>query len=307
MAFAKAKEVKEAQPFSKYLGAVVASLVAVNPTAEELAKITGRDIKVSDYVSDVEVVDLNNNKKQGKQNAITLWFSIPNPKKGEGEPEFIFINHRIYLSNSCRIGSQSGKIQVIDKWGRTAWATKSEYDSKSIPMYKTGPAQISPSYRAALVGEEDLVTAMKAFLGMNNPSERIGDNTYRPLSESELEERADEFACYIEPDDIKAIMSGNVKCIKSALEGCNPVKLILGVKHGENGDYQAVYHTIYKSNFNKLSKVEDEIKEANSQTTEYFVDEHIPNGLVEYSVSPTKMTKNKGSEDMEKPVDDLPF
>lgn len=307
MAFAKSQEVKEATPFSKYLGAVIAHLELVNPTKEELKKLTGRDIDVKDYVSDTKVVDLDNKEKDGKQNAITFWFSVPNPKFGnEGENEKLFISHRIYLSNSCRIGSQSGKIQVIDKWGRTAWVTKSEYDAKSIPMYKTGPASISNTYRAALQGEEDLITAMKAFLGMNNPSERVGDNQYRSLTEDELESRATEFACYIEPEDIKSIMSGSVKCIKSALEGCNDVKLILGIKHGDNGDYQAVYHTIYKKNYSNLSKIEDEIKESQTQT-EFFYDGHIPNGLVEYVVSPTKMTKNKGSEDLEKPADDLPF
>lgn len=308
MAFAKAKEVKDSQPFSKYLGAVVAHLVGINPTKEEIEKITGRKPENDPvYVTECEVVDVKGTKKQGNQNSLSLWFSVPNPapKAEDGSDATIFISTRIFLQNSARIGSQSGKIQIVDKYGRFAWATPSEYESKSIPQYASGPANISPDYRAAMVGEEQLITFIKSVLGMSNPAERNADGTYRQLTEEELANRSDEFACSFEPQEIINVVKGNVKVIKDACEGGNDVKLILGVRHADKGDYQAVYGTIYKKNYNSLDKIEKEINENPPQNTEYFVDGHIPNGLVEYVVSPTKVTSSNRIEQKEN--DDLPF
>jgi len=61
------------------------------------------------------------------------------------------------LTKDYRVGQTSGKCQIIDKFGRTAWATKEEVQSKailvsikligisiSIPLFSLAPGAVLP-------------------------------------------------------------------------------------------------------------------------------------------------------------------
>ena len=316
MAFAKRQEVKDAPTFDKYIGVALCHLEAVNPTAEELSKILGRESTVSEATSKVEVNAIDGTKKEGKQVMLSFWFSFQN-----GD-EKVFINHKVYLKSGVRFKTDKSKIQIVDGYGRFAWATIDEYKGNVIPMYtdkNTGqlkPANICKKYRAALDGEEELITAIIALLGLNKPSKKVGD-TFVSLTDEELEQRADEFACGFEAEDIRKILEGNVKPIRDAINERNEVKVILGVSHKESGDWQDTYKYIYKKNYNLISKVEADIKDSIAKgysVSEFLVDDHIPLEPIKYEVKATNLNSSKATASarpaasVEPPKsDDLPF
>lgn len=314
MAFAKVQEVANAAYFPKWIGAAVAKLIAINPTKEELSKLTGRVFdKEFNYVSDVDVVDIDNNVKKGKQNMLTVWFEVDNQTAAAEEDKKVYVPMKIFLSNSANVKKDGSKLQIVDKWGRFAWCTPEEFKANAIPVYSNGPASISKDYRAALRGEEELIGFIKAALGIRATSERQEDGNYREFTEEELNERKSEFGCYFEPTEIVSLIKGDVKYLKTILEGCNDVKIILGIQHGDNADYQTVYRDVFKKNYTNLGKIEDVINEAKAKgymkSEEYFVDAHIPNGIVKYEVKPTDMTAKGGSEVNlgKEAASDLPF
>lgn len=299
MAFANAKKVEEAKAFDKYLGAITAHLEAVNPSQEELNKIIGNNVSAKTYTTEVDVVDVEGNKKKGFQNAITFWYSTD----GLDEQK-IYFSKTVFFSNSARIGSQTGKIQIVDKWGRFAWATPEEYKGNVIPQYSNKPASISKDYRAAMVGEEELIGIIKAHLGLNAPVERLADNTYRDLTDEEISAKADDYACSIEPADIVKIAKGDVKIIKGAVIGTNDVKAVLSIRHTDKGDYQSCWK-IAKLN-TQITSLENEWNKNPRNNEEVLMNGHIPGNLMKYQVTPTDLSQSKGSEEA-KPESDLPF
>ena len=298
MAFAKSTEVKDAPQFDKYLGAVEAHLEAVNPTVEELKKILGDNYNAkTEYTSNVDVVDVEGNKKKGYQNMITLWYSINGL---DDKP--LFVKYTIFLSNSAYIGSRTGKIQVCDQYGRFAWATPEEYKANAIPQYKNGPANISKDYRCAMMGEEELIELIKCHLNIPKPSRRNQDGSYTNLTEEELEADKAKYACSFEPQQIIDLCKGNVKLLKQTIEDTNDVKLILGIKHGDK-DYQTVY-TVVKKNQNDLSNIEKDYNENGNKNIEILLNGHIPGNLMKWTPSATDVK----AKQVEKPEEsDLPF
>ena len=299
MAFAKAQEVKDTPSFDKYLGAVNAHLEAVNPTAEEFNKITGSSIPQQTYASEVDVVDVEGNTKKGFQNRISFLYST------EGlDGEKIYFTKTVFFSNSARIGSKTGKIQVVDKWGRFAWATPDEYKGNVIPQYATGPASISKDYRAAMIGEEELIGIIKAHLGIKAPVERLANDKYRQFTDEELNAKSDEYACSIEPTDIVKIARGDVKVIKDAIMVSNDVKAVLSIRHSDKGDFQSCWKIAKKDT--SITNLEKDWLENKKDNEEVLMNGHIPGNLMKYQISPTDFSQSKGSE-AEKPESDLPF
>lgn len=299
MAFAKRQDVKDTPVFPKYIGATLAHLEAINPSQEELSKLLGRDAAVpQSYSSEVDVANIDGSTKKGKQVLLNFWFSVPNPETGEDVPEKLFVNHTVFLKGGVKLNGDKTKIQIVDPYGRFAWATIEEFKGNVVPQYKdkkTGmmiPAGISKTYRAALDGEESLIAVVKALLGLNQPIEKVG-NSFRNLTDEELAQRADEFACGFEPEEIRRILDGHIGTIREAVNDRNEVKIFLGVSHKQNGDYQTTYRTVFKKNFNNYSKIEAELNDAKArgyEVAEFLINGRIPDALIRYEVKATDLT-----------------
>lgn len=222
--------------FKRYVGVASVKVVAVNPTMEEWNKITGGNMqKEPEYTS--------TNADGVKQARITLLLQT-DPKKTIGDIDAI-IPVTFWFRRLPIQGTQSGKYQIIDKYGRTAWATKEEVDAKKIPQYANGPANIDADYRLIIQGEEAFTNFLKAHLNIPALSytNKQGVVVNHP-NPSECEARL---------DDIKKIFDGDFSEIKAILayQPDNYSKMLFGVKTTEDGkEYQDVFMECFLTNGN---------------------------------------------------------
>lgn len=215
--------------FKMYKGMAAFNIVAVNPTKAELGALQGREIEEEpEYVSKTD---------EGKDQVRVVFYAktAPDSKLNNGIDLLIPIS--FILTKDYRVGQTSGKCQIIDKFGRTAWATKEEIQSKSIPQYSSGLANISTDYRLAWQGEESLVDFLIQWLNIPGPAV-YKDKTWVMKDNTEDSEVS---------LDMEALFKGDVKELKElvSLAAAYVVKGAVGIRtvEGENGtrQYQAVF------------------------------------------------------------------
>ncbi len=297
---AKGTESKEAQEFKRYTGICPVFIKAINPTKQEHETLFNTVLdEAPNYISTVEDQDGNSFKSARVQ----LVFQPDIEKVGFEMP---LITMALFIQNKPRVGATSGKTQVIDKYGRTAWATPEELAAHAIPMYSNGPADIDKNYRPAYVGEEDLMAFVKAYLCI--PNITVWDDNLKKMVPN-TKVKPEECECRF--DNLDKLFKGDFSEIKDALgfQPTNKVKVLLGVRTDpESGKlYQSVYTRRFlrnsSTNFSSLDKeIQEMIKNATESgrvlTTEY----HVAN-VHEYSVTPTDFTpSNEGM-----PTSDMPF
>lgn len=222
--------------FKMYKGMAAFNIVAVNPTKAELEALTGRDIE-----NDPEYVGKTD---EGKEQVRVVFYgkTAPDAKLNNGIEMLIPIS--FMLTKDYRVGQTSGKYQIIDKFGRTAWATKEEVQSKSIPQYSSGPANISADYRPAWQGEEFLVDFLIQWLNIPNPA------NYKDGKWIMKEDPSDSEVSL----DMAALFKGDVKELKElvTLAAAYTVKGAVGIRtvDNENGtrQYQAVFTRKFAKN-----------------------------------------------------------
>ena len=257
----------------------------VNPTKEELEKFYGRDIEnAPEYIGVAEV-----NGEQVPQ--VRLDFLVeadPDKyKNAEGQPIGLKSRVTLFLRKAHRVSS-AGKMQIIDKYGRTAWATPQEIEAKQIPVYSNGkPANIDADYRLAYNGEEDLIKFLIAYLNIPSCQRYVNGewvmNDASKLSDSEaMLEHIDDY------------FKGDVKELKNILsyQPNNKVKVLFGVRTAEDGrQYQTVYTRMFlKNNVTDYSRLDKEVQETKASgalsTSEFDTVE-----LHEYVVTPTDFSQ----------------
>ena len=151
--------------FKLYKGVAAFNVVAVNPTKKELEAITGRTI---------ENDPVYKSKDDNGNDTMRITFYVKtDPSAPVNNGIDLSTSFSFMLTKAQKVGSNSGKIQVIDKYGRTAWATKEELASKTVPQYAKGPANIDKDYRAACQGEEALVDFLKVWVNIPNPANYV--------------------------------------------------------------------------------------------------------------------------------------
>lgn len=300
MAIAKGYESKEAQEFKRYVGVAPVFIKAVTPNKaqhEQLFNTTLED--APSYVGTVTDNDGNEYKNARVQIVLqpdvkTIGFDMP------------LIPMALFVQNRPKVGAASGKIQVIDKYGRTAWATKEELSTHAIPMYANGPADIDKDYRPAYVGEVELTDFIKTYLGV--PNITVWDPNLKKMIPN-VKVKAEECECRL--DNIDMIFKGDFTEITNALgfQPTNKIKVLLGVRTDlETGKlYQTVYTKKFlknsSNNFSALDKeIQEMIKSANESgrtiNTEYEV-----TSVHEYNVTPTTFTPTTS----EVPTNEMPF
>jgi hypothetical protein len=303
MAIARGTESKEAQGFKRYIGVAPVFIKAINPTKKEHEELFNTTLEEDpSYVG--TVTDSDGNECANAR--IQIVFQPDNEKLGFEMP---LVTMALFIQNKARVGGNSGKTQVVDKYGRFAWATPEELASKSIPTYANGAADIDKDYRPAYVGEEDLIEFVRAYLCI--PSVTVWDKDTRTMVPNPRVKSITECECRF--DNLDKIFKGDFSEIKDALgyQPTNKVKIMLGVRTDvESGRlYQSVYTKKFlKNSSNSYATLDKELQDMvkNAATNGRTLNvEYAAVPAHEYSVEATTFTPT--TVEAPSTVDDLPF
>ena len=301
MAISKGNASKEAQEFKRYIGVCPVSVKAVNPNKAEHEKLFNTTLEEAPvYVQDKE----DNNGNSYKNVRISLVLQPDVEKIGFDMP---LVTMPLFITNQKQHGANSGKYQVVDKYGRFAWATEEEISAKEIPAYSNGKkADISNDYRIAYVGEEDLTNFIRVFLWI--PSITKWDNDEKCMVPN-TDVKPEECECRLDVESIEKLFKGDFSEIKEILgfQPNNKIKVCLGVRTDMNSGklFQSVYTKKFMSNastnYNSLDKaLQADIAYA-SEHSKTLNTEYSAKAVHEYSVTPTTFSapsESASSSDM---------
>lgn len=259
--------------FKMYKGMAAFNIVAVNPTKAELEALTGRELENEpEYVGKTD---------EGKEQVRIVFYSktAPDAKLNNGIEMLIPIS--FMLTKDYRVGQTSGKYQIIDKFGRTAWATKEEVQSKAIPQYTSGPANISTDYRLAWQGEEFLIDFLIQWLNIPSPAV-YKDKVWV------MKENTDDSEVSL---DMATLFKGDVKELKElvTLAAAYTVKGAVGIRtvDNENGtrQYQAVFTRKFAKNavtdYSRIDAAITEFQNAGGAPSTEFSTQPLHENVVE--------------------------
>ena len=199
---------REDKDFEKKVGLFEGKVIAINPTVEEYKEILHIELeetsKATEYLG--ESTDGNTYLR------VAVWLEA---KDGSRFPLTFF------LEDKERENKDGDKKQYINAVGICAWAADPN-DLKEEKMKWFSARE----HRVAYVGEEDLYTFLRTWLG-------------------QLDYRSAETTLQIE---WKKLMKGNVKDLRDQIDGewCSPVgamaTIITKEKDGEPKEYQGVWN-----------------------------------------------------------------
>jgi hypothetical protein len=232
----KANASSQGGEFKKFVGVGSFRVLGVNPSKAELEEFYGRTLdKEPEYLKDK--TDGKDNNKPYK--SLRVCFMIQADKEYEDGKEIkenavlaeplkttvnFFIDSRYFYNND------KTKVQVIDKYGRTAWVTIEQCKNHQIPVYSNGPAKLDADYRPAFRGEAELTEFILNYLNVT-PIDTYNSNTGQWMTNPHPED------CEGRLDKIKDYFTGNVSELK---EFCtymptNRIKLLMGVEPDDQG------------------------------------------------------------------------
>ena len=304
MAISRGNASKEAQEFKRFIGVCPVFVKAVNPNKAEHEKLFNTTLEEAPvYVQDKE--DNDGNSYKNVRISVVLQPDVE--KIGFDMP---LITMPLFITNQKQHGANSGKYQVVDKYGRFAWATEAEISAKEIPTYSNGKkADISNDYRIAYVGEEDLTNFIRVFLCI--PSITKWDNNEKCMVPN-TDVKPEECECRLDIETFEKFFKGDFSEIKDILgfQPTNKVKVCLGVRTDANGKlFQSVYTKKFISNaatnYSSLDKaLQADIAYATTHNKALST-EYSAKAVHEYSVTPTTFTASESSEVT--PSSDMPF
>ena len=289
MAFSVGQESREAAPMKHYIGVGSVNVIGINPNKAQLAEMFGLELE------EEPVYHGTQQTKEGK----TVDFArldvviqtIPEANNG------IEIKNRMsfFVRNEYRFNRDGSKVQVIDKYGRTAWVTNAELQTHAIPVYSNGnQANLDADYRPCYVGEEDLTNFFKTFL--NIPSPMVYKNKQWVPAENLNE-------CLARFDNIANMFKGDFSEFVNAwkFQPTNKIKILYGIRTTNEGkQYQTFYTRMFlrnsASNYDRLEQDLRSTKEAGGLPTSEF--QVVP--LQEYVVNSTPLETSQ-------PMGDNPF
>lgn len=283
MAFSTGKESAEEEEIKKYIGIAPVSVLAVNPSRSALESIYGNTIKDEPvYLSEIDQDDK-------KVQQVRIDFIIRTDKDRSNGIDLIS-KLSFFIRNSYRFNKDKSKIQIIDKYGRTAWATVHQVENHEIPTYSNGLlANIDKDYRPCYYGEEELVYFLKLYLGIPNVMKYVNDKWVMVDNPSECEASLDHIKDYFTGDfsELSHIVS---------LQPNNKIKCMFGIKNVNGTEYQVVYNQEFawnnSHNYSRLIKSLEEKKNAGAYSSVSF----DTCDLQEYSVKSTDFTEINSSD-----------
>lgn len=277
MAFGKVVESKEAGVIKRYIGAASSFVKAVNPTKEERNKLLNADIdKDPEYIKEREI-----DGRKVPQVIVTFYV------KPDVE-EDVIIPMSFFISKSYRYNSTKTKVQVIDKYGYSAWATEEEVKNKTQLVSSNGNnLMITTEYRPAFDGEVQLIEFIKFYLNIAEALSYI-DNKFVP--NPKISDKAD-CECYL---DMEKLFKGDFSEIKEipVLMPTNKVKIMYGVKTNDEGkQYQAVYtNKVARNGSLSYKTIEKDLNDRKAYGS-YSNVEFDVNPFREYTVEATNFNK----------------
>lgn len=198
---------REALPttdFPKYVGLFEGNVVAINPDAQEYKEILNMELKEDSKALEY----LSENSDGNTTLRIDFWLEEIKTKNK--------FKVTFFLEDKQKKNKDATKTQYINNVGVCSWAE----DPNDLPDWF-----VKREYRPAFVGEEELYTFLRTWLG-------------------NLDYRQDRTILEIE---WKKLMRGNVKDLKAEINGewCTNVVSLATiksvVKDGETKEYQSVY------------------------------------------------------------------
>lgn len=289
MAISKGKESTEGGMFKRFIGVGSCYVKAINPTKEEMEKLYNTTLeKAPEYVGEVE-----NRETGAKIPNVRLNFVVqPDPEK---YGDVGLQSHTMFLRKEVRYNKDKTKVQVIDKYGRTAWVTIEQAKNHEIPMYSNGPANLDKDYRPAYVGEEDLTNFLINYLNIPSPMKfNRNDRTWYMVDDpSESECRLD---C------IDKYFKGDFSELRDALnlQPNNKVKICFTVRTAEDGkQYQGTYvRMTLRNSVSDYSKLDADIQEMRNSSTSSSVanTEYRTCEFQEYKVEASTFTPDSSGD-----------
>lgn len=266
--------------FKKYVGIASFRIMGVNPTKEENEKFFGREMQEEPVYLTNKQDDSGNSYK-----TLRVTFLLQADKQYEDGKEIdtnaaleeplktsvsFFIDSRYYYNKD------KTKVQVIDKYGRTAWPTIEQAKNHQIPVYANGPAKIASDYRPAYRGEDELVTFIRNYLNVT-PIDRYNSNTGEWITNANPED------CEGSIEHIQDYFKGDISELKEYcnLMPSNRVKLLVGVRTDDQGkQFLTVYSRLSAGNgARSYTRFKDEI-ESNKEYLKDTVFTTDPTGTI---------------------------
>lgn len=299
MAIAKGKESTGAD-FKRYTGVAPCFIKGLNPSKAELEAIYGNPLeKAPEYVGETELTE--GDAKVKVANVRLSFLALPDPEKVGVELKPISV--ALFIQKRFRYNKDKTKVQVIDKYGRTAWVTIEEAKNHEIPMYSNGLANLDKDYRPAYVGEEDLTNFLIAYL--NIPSVMRYNQTEKKWY---MVDNPQDSECRL--DHIEDYFKGDFSELRDAiaLQPTNKVKILFGIKTDNEGrQYQTAFTSMFlKNNITDYSKLDAFLQERKNagaySNTEFSVaDFH------EYSMTSSTITDNTDNDPFASPAGSNPW
>ena len=303
MAISKGNASKEAQEFKRYIGVCPVFVKAVNPNKAEHEKLFNTTLEEAPvYVQDKE--DAEGNSYKNVRISVVMQPDVE--KIGFEMP---LITMPLFVTNQKQFGAKSGKYQVVDKYGRFAWATEAEISAKEIPTNSNGKkADISNDYRIAYVGEEALTKFIRAFLYI--PEITVWDNNEQ-CRVPNTKDKPEECECRLDVETFEKLFKGDFSEIKEILgfQPNNKVKVCLGVRTDANSGklFQSVYTKKFISNaatnYSSLDKMLQADASYAAENNKVLNTEYSAETVHEYSVTPTNFSAAPEAA----PSGDMPF
>ena len=291
MAFGKTQVSKEATEIKRYTGVGSVFVVGVNPNKAELEKLYDRELdKDPEYITE----------KDGVTSARIDFIIKTDPTAKCNNGIELLTKFSMFIRNEYRFNKDKTKVQVIDKYGRTAWVTKEQAKAHEIPVYKNGPANIDKDYRPAYVGEEDITNFLKLFLGISNVEKWVKNEATGRREVVGLVDNPQDCECRLE--NIEDYFKGKFNEIKGAINLMpnNKIKVLFGVRTTDEGkQYQDVYTRKFLSNTVSVYDKLAEDVQTNKDNGAYPNTEFVVADLQEYTVQATNFNNtNNNNGDM---------
>ena len=302
MAFGKTNEIKDSSKIKKYVGVAPVTVLAVNPTKSELEKIYGRSLENDiTYTGETEVTIAGVETKIKQVRIDFIVKALIDNENPELPEEELISKVSFFLGNSPRYNRDGTKVQIIDKYARTAWVSKEGAVNHEIPIYSNGPANIAPDYRMCFIGEDTLIAFVKDYLGIGNVMKYVDSTWVMKDSPEDFEASLDKIADYFKGDykELRKIvnMQPNAK-----------IKVLFGIKTTPEGkEYQTIYTKMFlKNNISNYTKLAADVESTQANgglaTSTFVIDD-----IKEYVVKPTNFSNDASGMDMTDDDTKFPF
>lgn len=291
MAFGKSVASTEGFVVRRYTGVGSVFVKGVNPNKEELSAFYGREMENEPEYLGTSMNGTESVPRVRVQFLLELDNSLKdqngNPKyvNADGSPINDFkSNISFVLTKAYRYNKDRSKVQVIDRYGYSGWATPEQVQNHSQLLSNSGmPLRITTSYRPAYMGEVELVEFIKTYLGIEEARAFIeGKWVNNP--------RVNLVDCECCLEHVEDYFKGDYSELKliTTLIPTNKIKVLFGVRTMEDGRLvQTSYNShVLKNSVKDYSTLDKEIQEAKAAgrfaTTDYDCAE-----LHEYTVEST--------------------